>query len=81
MKNNREHRPLFDYSIEECANMPIEEFDRLLEEDNEYVERKYAILNESNEPEPEFNSIEEIRAYYHCKPLDEVINNRNKIFS
>ena len=80
MKNNREHRPLFDYSIEECANMPIEEFDRLLEEDNEYVERKYAILNESNEPEPEFNSIEEARAYYHSKPLDEVINNAYKMF-
>ena len=80
MKNNRDHRPLFDYSIEDCANMPIEEFDRLLEEDNEYVERKYARLQESKEPRPTFNSIEEIRAYYHCKPLDEVINNAYKMF-
>ena len=80
MKNNREHRPLFDYSIEECANMPIEEFDRLLEEDNEYVERKYAILNESNEPEPEFNSIEEADAYYHSIPFEDAINNAYKMF-
>ena len=80
MKNNREHRPLFDYSIEDCANMPIEEFDRLLEEDNEYVERKYAIMNESNEPEPEFNSIEEIDAYYHSIPFEDAVNNAYKMF-
>lgn len=80
---NRENigaSPLSGYTIEDCANMPAEEFDRLLEEHNKYVERKYALLNESNEPEPEFDSIEEARAYYHSKPLDEVINNAYKMF-
>ena len=72
--------PLSRYTIEDCANMPVEEFDRLLEEHNKYVERKYAILNESNEPEPEFNSIEEIMEYYDAVPMEDVINNVYKMF-
>ena len=72
--------PLSRYTIEECANMPAEEFDRLLEEHNEYLRKKYAILKESNEPEPEFNSIEEARAYYHSIPFEEAVNNAYKMF-
>ena len=80
---NRENigvNPLSRYTIEECANMPAEEFDRLLEEHNEYLRKKYAILKESNEPEPEFNSIEEADAYYHSIPFEEAVNNAYKMF-
>lgn len=80
MKNNREHRPLFDYSIEDCANMPIEEFDRLLREDNEYLRQKYARLQESKKPRPTFNSIEEADAYYHSIPFEDAVNNAYKMF-
>ena len=72
--------PLSRYTIEECANMPVEEFDRLLEEDNEYVERKYARLQESNEPRPTFNSIEEFMEYYDAIPMEDVVNNAYKMF-
>ena len=66
--------PLSKYTIEECANMPAEEFDRLLDEHGAYLRKKYAILNENNEPEPEFNSIEELMEYYDAVPMEEVIN-------
>ena len=72
--------PLSRYTIEDCANMPVEEFDRLLREHGAYLRKKYAILSESKEPRPTFNSIEEARAYYHSKPLDEVIKNAYKMF-
>ena len=72
--------PLSRYTIEDCANMPVEEFDRLLEEHNKYVERKYAILSESKEPRPTFNSIEEIMEYYDAIPMEDVVNNAYKMF-
>ena len=54
--------------------MPAEGFDRLLDEHGAYLRKKYAILNENNEPEPEFNSIEELMEYYDAVPMEEVIN-------
>lgn len=80
---NRENigvSPLSRYTIEECANMSQEKFYRLLEEHGAYLRKKYAILNESNEPEPEFNSIEEIMEYYDAVPMEDVINNAYKMF-
>lgn len=80
---NRENigvSPLSRYTIEDCANMPVEEFDRLLREHGAYLRKKYAILSESNEPEPEFNSIEELDAYYHCIPFEDAVNNIYKMF-
>lgn len=78
MKNMTD--PLSRYTIEDCANMPAEEFDRLLEEHNKYVEWKHAQLNESKKPRPTFNSIEEADAYYHSIPFDEAVNNAYKMF-
>lgn len=72
--------PLSKYTIEECANMPLEDFYELLDAHNEYVEQKYARLNENNEPEPEFNSIEEIMEYYNAIPMEDVIKNAYKLF-
>lgn len=72
--------PLSQYTIEECAKMSPEEFDALLEADNEYVRQKYAKSNEREESKPVFNSIEEVIAYYDAIPLDEVLNNIDKLF-
>ena len=83
MKNNREKigvSPLSRYTIEDCANMPVEEFDRLLEEDNEYLRQKYARLQESKKPRPTFNSIEEFMEYYDAIPMEDVVNNAYKMF-
>lgn len=68
------------YTYEEYAKMPIERFEVILEEHNKYVRQKYARLAESNEPEPEFNSIEELDAYYHCIPFEDAVNNIYKMF-
>lgn len=76
----KEERPLAKYTIEECANISQEEFYELLEADNEYVRQKYEKKKASNEPRPTFNSIEEARAYYHSRPLDEVVKNVYKLF-
>ena len=72
--------PLSKYTIEECANMPLEEFYKLLKADNEYVRKKHERLAASNEPEPEFNSIEEFISYYDAIPMEDVIKNAYKLF-
>lgn len=75
-------RPLAKYTIEECSKMTHEEFEAILEADNEWVRRHYSKLNESdnNEEFHNFNSIEELRAYFHCKPLSEIINKGSEMF-
>lgn len=70
--------PFFKYTHEEKMQMTDDEFFALLEESNEYVRKKHKLLKEN--PRPKFNSIEEFRAYYNCRPLDEVINNCYKLF-
>lgn len=72
--------PLFKYTIEEQRNMPLDEWLLLLEESNMYVREKHRILQESHHEVPKFNTIEELRAYYQCRPLDEAINNWDKLF-
>ena len=72
--------PLSKYTIEECANMSEEEFDAILEADNEYVRQKYEKKKASNEPRPTFNSIEEADAYYHSIPFEDAIKNAYKLF-
>ena len=76
----KEERPLAKYTIEECANMSEEEFDAILEADNEYVRQKYEKKKASNEPRPTFNSIEEIMEYYNAIPMEDVIKNAYKLF-
>lgn len=71
--------PFFKYTLEEKKQMSDDAFFALLEESNEYVDEKYRVLNEEQESVPKFNTIEELRAYYNCRPLDEVITNFNKI--
>lgn len=78
--NDMMNNPLSKYTIEECANMSPEEFDALLEADNEYIRQKYAKLNESEESKPIFNSIEELDAYYHCHSFEECINKGYSMF-
>lgn len=75
MKMRNEKNPMSRYTDEDYAKMSIEDFEALLK--NEYVRQKYARLAESNEPEPEpeFNSIEELDAYYHCIPFEDAVNN------
>lgn len=70
--------PLFKYTTEEKRNMTQEEFCALIRESNEYVEKQFGKLNEQKPPK--FNTIEELRAYYHCMPLDEAINNWDSLF-
>lgn len=72
--------PFFKYTRQERQNMSLDEWLLLLEESNKYVREKYKKLRESNFKTPQFNTIEELRAYYHCRPLDEAINNWNKLF-
>lgn len=79
--NDMMNNPLSKYTIEECANMSPEEFDALLEADNEYIRQKYAKLNESEESKPIFSSIEEVMEYYDAIPIDEVLNNMDKMFN
>lgn len=75
-------RPLAKYTLEECSKMTLEEFEAILEADNEWVRRHYSKLNEgdNNEEVHNFNSLEELRAYFHCKPLSEVINKGCEMF-
>ena len=73
-------RPLANYTIEECANMPIEQFETLLEADNEWVRKHYAQLKENNNPRPKFNTIEELDAYYGCHSIEECFNKANEMF-
>ncbi|MBR1964660.1 MAG: hypothetical protein IKA19_08215 [Muribaculaceae bacterium] len=71
--------PLFRYSDEELSNMTREEFCAILEQSNEYVRKKHSQINE--EVPPKFNTIEELRAYYKCMPLEEAVNKLNKLFN
>ena len=71
---------LKDYSIEECANMPREQFNTLLEIHNQCFDEEVKLLREAKEMTTEFSSIEEIMKYYNAIPLDELINNGNKMF-
>lgn len=73
-----EDDPLFMRSKEERMNMTIEEYCALLEERNEYVRKKRNQINEQEAPK--FNTIEELRAYYKCMPLNEAENKLNKLF-
>ena len=60
--------------------MSEEEFDAILEADNEYVRQKYEKKKASNEPRPTFNSIEEFISYYDAIPMEDVIKNAYKLF-
>ncbi len=71
--------PFFKYSLEELRNMTHEEFCAIIEESNEYVRKKHSQINE--EVPPKFNTIEELRAYYKCIPLEEAINKLDKLFN
>ena len=74
----RNDDPFFRYTDEERMNMTREEYCALIEESNEYVRKKF---EQSKEQEaPRFNTIEELRAYYNCIPLDEAVKNMNKLF-
>ena len=68
--------PFFRYSLEEKKNMTQEEFLSLIDESNEYVLKKRSQINE--EVAPTFNTIEELRAYYKCMPLDEAVKRMEK---
>lgn len=71
--------PLFKYTTEEKRNMSREEYCALIEESNEYTRKQFGKLNEQKRPK--FNTIEELRAYYHCMPIEEAVNNLNKLFN
>ena len=80
MRGNADYNdPFFKYTIEEKSKMSQEEFCALMEEHNEYVRKKHSKLNEQEMPK--FNTIEELRAYYHCMPLDEAINKMDQLFN
>lgn len=81
MKKNSDYSddPFFQYSDEERRNMTKEEYCAMLEEHNEYVRKKYSQLNE--QVPPKFNSVEELRAYYNCMPLDEAERKLNDLFN
>ena len=70
--------PFYQYTSEERQNMTQEEYCALIEQHNEYVRKQFGKLNE--EEMPRFNTVEELRAYYHCMPLDEAINKMNRLF-
>lgn len=70
--------PFFRYSLDEKKKMTQEEFFALIEESNDYVLKAHSQINEG--VAPKFNTIEELRAYYNCIPLDEVLNNMDKLF-
>ena len=81
MKRNRNidmNDPFFQYTDEEMDQMTDDEFFALLEERNRYVRKKHSILKET--PRPKFNSIEEYMEYYDAIPLEDVVNNLNKLF-
>ena len=71
--------PLFKHSTEECRKMTREEYCALVEEHNKFVRKKHSQINE--EVPPKFNTIEELRAYYKCIPLEEAINKLDKLFN
>lgn len=70
--------PFFKRTDEERRNMTQEEYCALIGESNEYVRKKHRKPNEREMPT--FNTIEELRAYYHCMPLEEAFNKLNQLF-
>ena len=73
-------RPFSRYTQEEIDRMSDDEFFALMEEHNAWVRKHYAQLKESNKPRPKFNTIEELEAYYNCRPLEEVGKDAYKMF-
>ena len=71
--------PFLKYTDEERRNMTKEEYCALMEESNEYARKQFGKLNEQKPPK--FNTVEELRAYYHCMPLEEAINKMNQLFN
>ena len=69
--------PFFRYSKQERRKMTNEEYYALIEESNKYVRKKHSQINEQKTPQ--FNTIEELRAYYNCIPLEDVINKINEL--
>jgi hypothetical protein len=74
----RNDDPFYRYTKEERMNMTREEYCALIEERNEFVREKYTQINEQEMPR--FNTIEEFMNYYDAIPLDEFVNNTNKMF-
>ena len=66
----RSNDPFYKYSKEERMNMTREEYCALIEMRNEYVRKKRSQINEQKSPQ--FNTIEELMAYYDCIPLYDV---------
>ena len=76
--NNYSDDPFFKCTDEEMRNMTHEEFCALIEEHNEYARKQFRQLSEQEMPR--FNTVEDLRAYYNCMPLDEAINKMNQLF-
>ena len=72
--------PFFKYTDEERRNMTQEEYCALIEESNEYVRHRYQFEKLNENEIPKFNTVEELRAYYNCMPLDEAENKLNSLF-
>lgn len=70
--------PFFRYTSDELKNMTHEEFCAVIEESNEYVRKKWE--EKKDQEMPHFNTIEEIRAYYHCIPFEEAVKKLEKLF-
>ena len=73
-----ERDPFFKYTLEEKSKMSREEFKALLRESNKYVRSEFERLKDLETPK--FNTVEELRAYYHCCPLEEVVKEIDKLF-
>ena len=74
----RNDDPFYRYTKEERMNMTREEYCALIEERNEFVRKKYTQINEQEIPR--FNTIEEFMNYYDAIPLNDAVNNMNKLF-
>ena len=66
------------YTIEECPKMSHEKSEALLEEHNKYVRSEFERLKDLEKPK--FNTVEELRTYYHYRPLEEVVKEIDKLF-
>jgi chaperonin cofactor prefoldin len=70
--------PLYRYSLEEIRNMSHEKFGDLLNEHNEYLEKRSMMLEEQKTPE--FKTLQEMIDYYEAIPFDKAMNNLDKLF-
>lgn len=75
---DKSNDPLFRYTREEKMKMTREEYCALLEERSKILRQENNNLNEQKMPK--FNTIEEFMEYYDAIPLDDVVNNLNKLF-